>query len=840
MKIGRESSEVEIGNAESKPRAFQIAASRSAFDILSSGLYNNQIGAIIRELSCNAYDAHVAAGKANVPFDIHLPTRFEPFFSVEDFGIGMSEEQVYSLYTTYFGSDKADSNDFVGALGLGSKSPFSYTEGFTVVSKYNGVKTTYTCFINENGTPDVQKQMSMIHLDEEEPLFAQSMNNGVRVSFPVKITDIQEFMNNAAKMLEFFDPLPNFNEKVTVEKANYVMRTDRWGLRKEDRYDYSKKGVRAVQGFVKYSIGTIDKSKLSWDEQQLLEQPLDLFFSIGDLSVAASRETLKNDERTIRNILTAIQQVAASYAEEIKKQFGQCKTRWEAIIFLKKLFDSYSPMSRLLRSQYDKGQFDGEYSFGSIKHDEGLVVKTNEFDYMPVTVNCFTSVSHSRHVDAEKSRTFIDHAIREDRLRRIKEGKEEKSYYTWKHEPAANEIFVIGDIAFGAEKFIHHFLQRAIDNRPRAEGRITRVYLISRATKEISVEVVVKNALKMLKELGDPPYQLLSSLKTKYWPELKTEKEIVNRGIVAFDLNSYISEYGGGGYERKGWREGWSITFEIDQTTGKYMIPKGEKKYYLKLKKGEPVDLHFDNAEKFRQFVVNVIESGQFTSLPKKLQLYGMAENSQLLKEAEADPAEWVEFSKDVWDQLLKIITPELEMKLSLQVKGFRCDSLEDAFQDLSRNLDPNSPMKVFIDELGAAKSIDVKKAGALAKVIAEASRHKICELKHITDFEAEWEKLMKLYPLLERVHYDRYSNAKETKESIIEYVQMKDEKRKFEELILEGDKNTQLYLEAQQLENEETNAAQEETPTVNQEVTAKYPATVCVEAEEVHPSNAL
>ena len=67
--------------------AFTIAATGKAFKILSDGLYSDKIRAIIRELSCNARDSHVAAGNA-APWSIHLPNMDEPWFSVEDFGTG--------------------------------------------------------------------------------------------------------------------------------------------------------------------------------------------------------------------------------------------------------------------------------------------------------------------------------------------------------------------------------------------------------------------------------------------------------------------------------------------------------------------------------------------------------------------------------------------------------------------------------------------------------------------------------------------------------------------------------------------------------------------------------
>ena len=138
---------------------FRIRNSAKAFSILSSVLYANKIRAVIRELSCNAVDSHAAAGKQDTPFDVHLPNTLSPHFSIRDYGTGLSHEQVTNIYTTYFESTKTASNQFIGALGLGSKSPFSYTDNFTVTAIQNGRKGIYTAFINEAGVPSIAQMM---------------------------------------------------------------------------------------------------------------------------------------------------------------------------------------------------------------------------------------------------------------------------------------------------------------------------------------------------------------------------------------------------------------------------------------------------------------------------------------------------------------------------------------------------------------------------------------------------------------------------------------------------------------------------------------------------------
>ena len=154
---------------------FRIRNSAKAFNILSSGLYANKIRAIIRELSCNAVDSHVAAGNQDTPFDVHLPNQLDPTFRIRDYGTGLSHDQVLNIYTTYFESTKTESNAFIGALGLGSKSPFSYTDNFTVTAIKDGKRNVYSAFINGEGVPSI----ALMHgEDTDEPI-------GVEIQFAV-------------------------------------------------------------------------------------------------------------------------------------------------------------------------------------------------------------------------------------------------------------------------------------------------------------------------------------------------------------------------------------------------------------------------------------------------------------------------------------------------------------------------------------------------------------------------------------------------------------------------------------------------------------------------------
>jgi len=195
----------------SEERVFNIAGTAKAFKILSDGLYSDKIGAVIRELSCNAKDAHVDAGKGDVPFEIHLPNSLEPWFAVTDFGIGLCHDDIMHLYSTYFESTKTDSNEVTGCLGLGSKSPFAYVDAFTVEARWNGKMTLYSCFYNEQGIPSITVMAEPFDTDEV---------NGLTIKMPVKEQDMREFGRKAEASLRRFDPAP-----IVTGNTDYEVKT---------------------------------------------------------------------------------------------------------------------------------------------------------------------------------------------------------------------------------------------------------------------------------------------------------------------------------------------------------------------------------------------------------------------------------------------------------------------------------------------------------------------------------------------------------------------------------------------------------------------------------------
>ena len=301
---------------------FRIRNSAKAFSILSSGLYANKIRAIIRELSCNAVDSHVAAGKTDTPFDVHLPNQLEPHFSIRDYGTGLSHDQVTNIYTTYFESTKTESNEFIGALGLGSKSPFSYTDNFTVTAVKNGIRGVYTAFINEQGVPSIAKMM------EEE----STDPSGVEVKFSVNDRyDFSKFRDEACSVYKYFKQRPVISGASGFEfiDPEYADKDIISGV-----HCLNRGHSVAIMGNIAYPIEIPNADKSLGDLRKLLSYGLAMEFSIGELDFQASREGLSYVPMTIESIKRKLEALNTQLAIHIATEANKIDNLWERAYYL--------------------------------------------------------------------------------------------------------------------------------------------------------------------------------------------------------------------------------------------------------------------------------------------------------------------------------------------------------------------------------------------------------------------------------------------------------------------------------------------------------------------------
>ena len=369
-------------SADFEESKFSIEASAKAFFILSDGLYSNKIKAVVRELSTNAYDSHVEAGKKNIPFDVHVPTRLEPFFYVRDYGTSMTHEQCMQLYTTYFRSTRNNSNDAVGCLGLGSKAPFAYADSFTVEAYLNGTKRIYTGYKNTDGSP-VFSLLDEIDTDEQD---------GIKVYINVNANDINTFTQECMNVYKFFNVKPKFyGNNIGFTNDKILLKGDSWYFSDND-YDNM-----IIMGQIGYPI----ESRQFIDNQRYYaflseSNGLRINANIGDVDITPSRESLSYSQETKNNIMKIVDHVIEDIANQITTAISSEVSLYKARMKFIQLKNQCNSISTAMES------FHSDLTWNDIK-----LFDSNDVDYINVkdkiTCKGLFKGSYRKKIDTEQS-----------------------------------------------------------------------------------------------------------------------------------------------------------------------------------------------------------------------------------------------------------------------------------------------------------------------------------------------------------------------------------------------------------------------------------------------------
>lgn len=334
MQIQQTNGPVRSVGAAGQSGSFSIAMNGKAFRVLSDTMYQDKIGSIMREISCNALDSHIMAGNPDRPFTLHLPDGFEPWVSFRDYGVGLSPESVQNVFCVYFQSTKDQSNDAVGAFGLGAKTPFSYTDQFNVTSVFAGRKYMYSAFINGDGIPEIQL-MAETETTEE---------NGVEIKIGVEPKDFDAFIHAAKTQLRYFPVKPevtNYRNGQTFvfdeESGKVLFESSTVKIFSNTVYGRAK--MHIIQGPVGYPLDVNQVIPHLDDTHSKFLKTINsiganLYFNIGEIGVTASREGVEYKGITIDSLRTRISDAYRDVLGWITNEVNNLPTVYEKAVFV--------------------------------------------------------------------------------------------------------------------------------------------------------------------------------------------------------------------------------------------------------------------------------------------------------------------------------------------------------------------------------------------------------------------------------------------------------------------------------------------------------------------------
>ncbi len=290
--------------------------------------YKNPIGAIVREYVSNSFDAHAEAefiknndmssirNEYSIYNDVsdadilELKKHLEVYdndavhvkiakdqcgwyWSTEDFGVGLSPSRVTDVFCSYLKSTKEDTNNVIGAFGIGSKSGLSYTDIVYIRTRYNG--TEYQYFLRRGEKVPRLDKLSECNTTER---------NGTQIKIYIKESrdrygsmrlEDNRFREECEKQLAYFDNV--YFDGCNLDNDYRILRGENWLCNTANK---PFGGLHMCLGKVAYPI--------DWDilGAEKIHFEVALKFEIGELDIIQTREDVKYTPRTKKAILDKI------------------------------------------------------------------------------------------------------------------------------------------------------------------------------------------------------------------------------------------------------------------------------------------------------------------------------------------------------------------------------------------------------------------------------------------------------------------------------------------------------------------------------------------------------
>lgn len=273
-------------------------------------LYSDKILAVIREYSTNASDSHIQAGNT-APILVTLPKGNSLFFTVQDFGVGLSVEDLETVFSLYGASTKRDDDEATGTLGLGCKSAFTYAVSFSVDAVKDGRRTVADISKDADGVGAIR---ILADVETTDP-------NGVTVKIPVRQYDVYQFQTTAGTFFQAWAgrrPVLVDGEVPTgyeLDEDTIQVDPDVLVLKREPHHS------KVVMGGVTYPF---DATTLGFSHGIVAWVPM------GTVHFTPSREALHRTDLTKDTLDTLVAFAKQQLHKALAERLASAPTYWEA------------------------------------------------------------------------------------------------------------------------------------------------------------------------------------------------------------------------------------------------------------------------------------------------------------------------------------------------------------------------------------------------------------------------------------------------------------------------------------------------------------------------------
>lgn len=313
--------------------------------------YNSAELATLREWTSNAHDSHQEANQTK-PIKITLPTKFSPNLSVEDFGTGMTYDEVRHVYAAFLTSTKDKSNAGIGGFGIGGKSALAIADQYSMVAIKNGLRNVFLFERSDSGGLEVKTVLRDKPTDEHSGVkvtvatnknwnFRPEQLDSVLEGWRTEELDVvgTDFTSFYSKSLEFKNGL--------VIKGVFDTKT-----MPNRQYRGYNRGVdaRILVGPVSYPFPEQASRELQQNEKfasflQATNHQFAIKVGIGKVTFPSSREVIEPTEKNIQVILAAFKKFYDEVEAHVNTRVSSFNSIEEAYVFATSYFVKSSKMT---------------------------------------------------------------------------------------------------------------------------------------------------------------------------------------------------------------------------------------------------------------------------------------------------------------------------------------------------------------------------------------------------------------------------------------------------------------------------------------------------------------
>lgn len=200
--------------------------------LLTSNLYEKPLESFLRETVANAIDATKESGN-DTPVLIYISceNNINTKIFIRDYGTGLSPERFDKIYKNIGSSTKRDSNDYIGAFGIGRFSCLSLSDECYITSYFNNKKYEYIIYRGNNqvnidliNTSDTEESNGLMVSVEKEWITLDNLKSALEKLFLLNIHIVLNIEKNSYSYVSKSNIerlISSINEKKSIEYKNF-------------------------------------------------------------------------------------------------------------------------------------------------------------------------------------------------------------------------------------------------------------------------------------------------------------------------------------------------------------------------------------------------------------------------------------------------------------------------------------------------------------------------------------------------------------------------------------------------------------------------------------------